>query len=127
MNLVTPLNRVLGLGSAKSGGAHWWMQRITAVALVPLGLWFALSLLAIPDFEYTTVIAWLQRPISSILLILTVLAVSYHSYLGVQVVIEDYVQTASLKILALLASTFAHFGLSVAALFAILKVAFAPA
>jgi succinate dehydrogenase / fumarate reductase membrane anchor subunit len=121
------LNRVLGLGSAKSGGAHWWMQRITAVALVPLGLWFALSLLAMPDFEYTTVIAWLQRPMSSILLILTVLAVSYHSYLGLQVVIEDYVQTASLKILALLASTFAHFGLSVAALFAILKVAFAPA
>jgi succinate dehydrogenase / fumarate reductase membrane anchor subunit len=126
MSLVTPLNRVLGLGSAKSGGAHWWMQRLTAVSLIPLGLWFALSLLAMSDFEYQTVVTWLQRPVSSILLIITVLVVSYHSYLGVQVVIEDYVHTASLKILALLASAFAHFGLSVAALFAILKVAFAP-
>jgi succinate dehydrogenase / fumarate reductase membrane anchor subunit len=126
MNLVTPLNRVLGLGSAKSGGTHWWMQRLTAVALVPLGSWFALSLLAMADFEYATVVAWLGRPVSSISLILTVLAVSYHSYLGVQVVIEDYVHAAALKILALLASAFSHFGLSVAALFAILKVAFDP-
>lgn len=126
MNLVTPLNRVLGLGSAKSGSEHWWMQRVTAVALLPLGLWLAISLLLLDNFAYPTVFAWLQRPLTDILLILTVLAVSYHSYLGLQVVIEDYVHGTAAKVAALMASAFAHFGLSVAALFAILKIAFAP-
>ena len=126
MNLVTPLNRVLGLGSAKSGSEHWWMQRVTAVALVVLGLWFAISLVTLDDFGYPTVVAWVQRPLTSILLILTVLATAYHSYLGVQVVIEDYVHTTTLKLAALIASAFAHFGLGVAAVFAVLKLAFNP-
>ena len=127
MSLVTPLNRVLGLGSTKAGAEHWWWQRLSAVALVPLGLWFAASLLALDDFSYATVVAWAARPLTSVLLILTVLVVSYHSYLGVQVVIEDYVHAAALKVTALIGSAFAHFGLAVAALFAILKIAFAPA
>jgi succinate dehydrogenase / fumarate reductase membrane anchor subunit len=126
LSLVTPLNRVLGLGSAKSGAAeHWWWQRLTAVALVPLGLWLALSLTALDDFSYATVAAWVQQPLTSILLILVVLVTSYHSYLGVQVVVEDYVHAPVLKVAALVGSAFAHFGLAVAALFAILKVAFA--
>jgi succinate dehydrogenase / fumarate reductase membrane anchor subunit len=120
------LNRVLGLGPAKSGAAeHWWWQRLTAVALVPLGVWLALSLAALDDFSYATVIAWMQQPITSILLILVVIVTSYHSYLGAQVVVEDYVHAPVLKVVTLAASAFAHFGLAVAALFAILKVAFA--
>jgi succinate dehydrogenase / fumarate reductase membrane anchor subunit len=126
VNLVSPLNRVLGLGSAKGGSEHWWLQRVTAVALIPLGLWLAISLLALGDYGYGAVVAWVQRPVTSILLILTVLVVSYHSYLGVQVVIEDYVHTAALKVSALIGSRFAHFGLAVAALFAILKLAIDP-
>ncbi|HLF12235.1 MAG TPA: succinate dehydrogenase, hydrophobic membrane anchor protein [Gammaproteobacteria bacterium] len=121
---MTPLNRVLGLGSAKGGAEHWWMQRLTAVALLPLGLWFAISLLLLDDFAYGAVVDWVQRPLTSVMLVLTVLAVSYHSYLGVQVVIEDYVHTATLKVAALIGSAFAHFGLAVATLFAILKIAF---
>lgn len=127
MSLVTPLNRVLGLGSTKAGAEHWWWQRLTAVALVLLGPWFAASLLALDDFSYATVVGWASRPLSSVLLILTVLVVSYHSYLGVQVVIEDYVHTPAFKVAAVMGSAFAHFGLAVAALFAILKVAFAAA
>lgn len=126
MSLVTPLNRVLGLGAVKGAGEHWWAQRLTAVALVPLGLWFAIALLRLPDFDYATVIAWMQRPVTSILLILTVLAIGYHSYLGVQVVIEDYVHAKGAKVVALVASTFAHAALAIAALFSILKIAFEP-
>jgi succinate dehydrogenase / fumarate reductase membrane anchor subunit len=124
--LVTPLNRVLGLGIAKGAAEHWWMQRLTAVALVPLGLWFVIAVAALPDHGYDTVLAWAQRPLTSILLVLFVLAVGYHSFLGVQVVIEDYVHAKSLKVLSLMASTLAHFSLSIAAVFAILRIAFGP-
>lgn len=126
MSLVTPLNRVLGLGTAQGAAEHWWVQRVTAVSLVPLGLWFVIALLRLPDFSYATVINWAQRPLNSILLILTVLAIGYHSYLGVQVVIEDYVHAKGMKVLALIASAFAHTALSIAALFAILRIAFGP-
>jgi succinate dehydrogenase / fumarate reductase membrane anchor subunit len=121
------LNRVLGLGTAKGAGEHWWMQRVTSVALVLLGVWFAVELLLLPDFGYDTVHAWIRRPYSSVMLILLVASVAYHSYLGVQVVIEDYVNTKAMKVVAVMASAFAHWGLSIAAMFAILKIAFGPA
>jgi len=127
LDLGTPLNRVLGLGAAKTGSEHWWMQRLTAVALLPLGLWFAIGLLLLDDFAYTTVVAWVQRPSTGIMLVLTVVAVGYHSYLGVQVVIEDYVHGAATKVAALILSALAHFGLTVAALFAVLRIAFSSA
>jgi succinate dehydrogenase / fumarate reductase membrane anchor subunit len=126
MSLVTPLNRVLGLGTAKGAAEHWWMQRLTAVALAPLGLWFACSLAGLPDFSYVTVVSWVQQPLTSILLILLVAAIGYHSYLGVQVVIEDYVHAKAAKFAALIASAFAHIGLAIAAVFAVLKIAFGP-
>lgn len=126
MSLVTPLNRVLGLGTAKGASEHWWVQRVTAVALVPLGLWFALALAALPDLAFVTVVNWLQRPVTSVLLVLFVLSAGYHSHLGVQVVIEDYVQGKGAKAALLVGSTLAHLGLTVAAVFAVLKVAFGP-
>ena len=126
VSLVTPLNRVLGLGTASGAGEHWWMQRLTAVALLPLGLWLAISLARLPGFDYATVVQWVQRPVTSILLILTVLAVGYHSYLGLQVIVEDYVHAKALKVLAIMGSALAHVALSIAALFAILKIAFGP-
>jgi succinate dehydrogenase / fumarate reductase membrane anchor subunit len=124
MSLMTPLNRVLGLGTAKGAAEHWWWQRLTAVALLPLGLWFACSLLTLPAFDYASVVAWVQQPLTSILLILMVAAVGYHSFLGVQVVIEDYVTAKGLKVAAVMGSTLAHFALSIAAVFAVLKIAF---
>ena len=100
------------------------MQRLTAIALVILGLWFAISLLSLDAFDYASVVAWVHRPVTSIMLILFVLTVSYHSYLGLQVIVEDYVHAKGLKVLTLMASTFAHAGLAIAALFAILRIAF---
>jgi succinate dehydrogenase / fumarate reductase membrane anchor subunit len=126
VNLVTPLNRVLGLGTATGAAEHWWVQRLTAVALVPLGLWFVVELLLLPDLSYASVLAWVHRPYSSVMLILFVLAAAYHSYLGVRVVIEDYVPGKGFMVLALIGSAFAHTSLTIAALFAILKVAFGP-
>jgi succinate dehydrogenase / fumarate reductase membrane anchor subunit len=123
MSLVTPLNRVLGLGTAKGAAEHWWFQRLTAVALIPLALWFAISLAALPDFRYDTVIAWIERPLTSILLLLFVIAAGYHSYLGIQVVIEDYVAGAA-KVVTLMASALAHTALTIAAVFAVLRIAF---
>jgi succinate dehydrogenase / fumarate reductase membrane anchor subunit len=120
------LNRVLGLGTAKGAAEHWWVQRVTAVALVPLGLWFAVALATLPNFSYATVVDWMQRPVTSVLLVLFVLAAGYHSYLGVQVVVEDYVHAKGAKAALVVASTLAHAALTVAAVFAILKVAFGP-
>ena len=124
MSLMTPLNRVLGLGAAKGAAEHWWLQRLMAVALLPLGLWFADALLTLPGFDYATVAAWVRQPVTSILLILMVVSVGYHSALGVQVVIEDYVSGKGASAATLMASTLAHAGLTIAAIFAVLKVAF---
>ena len=124
MSLMTPLNRVLGLGNAKGAAEHWWLQRMTAVALLPLGLWLAYQLLTLGSFSYASVVAWVREPATSILLILLVVAVGYHSALGVQVVIEDYVTGKGTRAATLMASTLAHVGLTIAAVFAVLKIAF---
>ena len=122
MSLRTPLGRVLGLGTAKDGTSHWWGQRVSAVALLFLGLWFAWSLAVTPDFSYAAVVAEIGRPINSILLLLLSVTLAYHSYLGIQVVIEDYVHAPGLKVATLLFSRFAHILLVAAAVFAILKI-----
>ena len=124
MSLMTPLNRVLGLGNAKGAAEHWWLQRMTAVALLPLGLWLAFELLTLRNFSYASVVGWVREPVTSILLILLVVAVGYHSALGVQVVIEDYVTGKGSRAATLMASTLAHVGLTIAAVFAVLKIAF---
>ena len=127
MSLVTPLNRVLGLGAAKDGVEHWWAQRLSAVALTLLGLWLVFAVLGLTDFSYQAVVGWLRAPVASILMILTLLTLGYHSQLGVQIVIEDYVHAVGLKVLALVLATFAHIGVVVASVFAVLKVAFGAA
>ena len=107
MSLMTPLNRVLGLGTGKGAAEHWWLQRTTAVALLPLGLWLAYALLTLPKFDYASVVAWVREPVTSILLILLVVAAGYHSALGIQVVVEDYVTGKGLRAATLMASTLA--------------------
>jgi succinate dehydrogenase membrane anchor subunit len=124
MSLMTPLNRVLGLGTAKGAAEHWWVQRMTAVALLPLGLWLAYELLTLPGFDYASVAAWVREPVTSILIVLLVVAAGYHSSLGVQVVIEDYVTGKGARAETLMASTLAHAALTIAAVFAVLKIAF---
>ncbi len=124
MSLKTPLGRVLGLGSAKDGTGHWWAQRLSAVALVPLSLWFAAALVALPDFSHPTLTAFLAGPLNGALMILLVGVLLYHSKLGVQVVVEDYVHDAGLKVVTLVLLTLAHLALGVVGILAILRVSF---
>jgi succinate dehydrogenase / fumarate reductase membrane anchor subunit len=124
MSLRSPLGRVLGLGSAKDGTEHWWAQRVSAVALIPLTLWFMLSLLALPALDYATVRAWLSFPLSGFLAVLLVAVSTYHSYLGTTEVIEDYVRSAGMKVLSLLLLRFVHVLVGGAGIFAVMRVAF---
>ena len=124
MSLRSPLGRVLGLGSAKDGTAHWWAQRVSAVALIPLTLWFMFSLLALPALDYATVRTWLSFPLSGFLALLLVGVLAYHSYLGTTEVIEDYVHSAGMKVLTLLLLRFLYVLVCGAGIFAILRVAF---
>jgi succinate dehydrogenase / fumarate reductase membrane anchor subunit len=123
-HLRSPLGRALGLGSAKEGVEHWWLQRVTAVALLPLSLWFVAALLAHLGADYQTAAAWLRSPLAAVAMILLVIATFVHMALGVQVVIEDYVHHESAKVASLLLLRLACWALGAAALFAVLRVAF---
>ena len=127
MRLRSPLARVLGRGSAKSGVHHWWVERVTAAALIPLGVWFVVSLLALPSLDHATVAAWMSGTWTAVFLSLLVLTVAWHSALGVRVVIEDYVHGSGAKALALTLINFLHAVFAVAGVLAILKVAFGGA
>jgi succinate dehydrogenase / fumarate reductase, membrane anchor subunit len=124
MSLRTPLSRVEGLGSAKDGTAHWWAQRVTAIGLIPLTLWFVISLLTLPAFDFETVRTWLSVPISGFLAVLLVAVLTYHSYLGTIVIIEDYVTSTGMKVLSLLLLRFLYVLCGGAGIFAILRVVF---
>lgn len=123
MSLKNPMGRVLGLGSAKEGVHHWWVQRLTSIALIPLTVWFVVSLLAMPAYDYTTVVSWIAQGWTPILLVMFIAVSAWHSKLGVQVVVEDYVHGGA-KTLSLILSTFAHTLVAAAAIFAVLKVTF---
>jgi succinate dehydrogenase / fumarate reductase, membrane anchor subunit len=124
MSLRSPLRIVTGMGTAREGVHHWWHQRLTSLALVPLSIWFVVSLLALPDYAHATVTAWMSQSWTALLLILLVLIASWHSQLGVRVVIEDYVHGAGAKTLLLVLVIFAHVLLATAGTFAVLRVAF---
>ncbi|HXQ64778.1 MAG TPA: succinate dehydrogenase, hydrophobic membrane anchor protein [Steroidobacteraceae bacterium] len=122
MTLKTPLGRVLGLGAA-GGVQHWWLQRVGAVALAPLGAWFAIALFSLPDLGYTTVHAWLAEPIHAVLMLLLAPIAVHHAWIGVTIVLEDYVHGRVAKSVTLLLAQLLHLLIGVAAMFAILKVA----
>lgn len=125
MKFRAPLARARGLGSAKSGTHHWWMQRLTAVALVPLSLWFVASLIALATADHATVIEWLASPTAAILCCALIVAVFYHGQLGLQVVLEDYVHAEGLKLASIVLTKLVSLLLAAACLFAVLKIAFA--
>jgi len=123
VSLQTPLGRVLGSGAAGQGVAHWWTQRVTSVALIPLTLWFTLSLLGKSLQSYEAMRGWLGQPWVAVFTILLSLTLAWHSWLGVQVVVEDYVHGKAAKTSLLLISTFLHFAAAVAAVFAVMILA----
>jgi succinate dehydrogenase / fumarate reductase membrane anchor subunit len=124
MSMKTPLGRVLGLGSAKSGTEHWWMQRVTAIAGLPLMVFLVIFIIAHLGSTRAELVASLGNPFVAILMALTFVSLLWHMRLGLQVVIEDYIHTPLAKFSALLFNTFFTAALGVAALYAILKMSF---
>ena len=127
MSLRSPLGRVLGAGAAHDGVRHWWRQRLTSIALVPLTVWFVVSILTLPSLSYATLVAWMSQSSTALLLILLVLNAAWHSQLGVRVVIEDYVHGTGSRTLTLVIVTFAHVLIAAAGVFAVLRVALGSA
>ncbi len=123
MGTGTGLGRVRGLGSAKHGGAHWVLHRMTAVGNLLLMPWLLISLVRLPTYDFTTVTAWLAQPMAAVPMMLLVISVFWHFRIGLQVVIEDYVHEDGLKFASLTALTFYTLGAAAFALFAIAKIA----
>lgn len=103
MSLKSPLGQVRGLGSAKEGVQHWWAQRVTALALIPLSLWFVISIIFMAGADHADMVEWISSPFSAAIALLVIVATFWHAMLGVQVVIEDYVHNEAVKIASLLA------------------------
>jgi len=122
MKLVASLRALTGLGDAAGGTDHWWGQRITGVALVVLGLWFAASLVILPGLEHHIVVEFIGTPLNRVLLSMLCLAAAYHSYLGVQVVIEDYVHAAGIHRASMIVSRIGHLVVATVAVYAILEI-----
>lgn len=122
MNLQAPLAKARGLGSAKSGTHHFWNQRLTAIALVPLSLWIMVSIVKITAMDYQTVSAWMASPLNAVLVLIFILAMYYHALLGVQVVIEDYIHTEWQKIACIILVKFLIILTGLTSAMAVLKV-----
>lgn len=120
----TAIGRVRGLGSARTGTDHWWMQRLTAVANIILLTWFIVSLLRLPSLDYFNVLTWLRQPVAAVPMLLFIASVFYHFRLGVQVMIEDYLDEEGNKLAAVIALNFYVIAGAAAAVFAVLKIAF---
>jgi succinate dehydrogenase / fumarate reductase membrane anchor subunit len=123
MDFKTPLAKVRGLGSAKEGVHHWWMQRLTAVALVPLVFWLVYSIITLMPADAAVVATWLSSPVNAVLMMLLVVAMLWHAQMGLQVIIEDYVHQRALEVTLQVAIKFLAIALIAVALLSILKLA----
>src|SRR5665213_534209 len=123
-NARSAFDRPEGLGSARAGEGHWWIQRVTAVALVPLILWLAASLFVHARSDYGAFILWLRTPWTTVMMVLLLIALFSHMALGLQVVVEDYVHTERIKIPAVVMIHLGCFALAVAGIIATLRIAF---
>ncbi|MGB0935193.1 MAG: succinate dehydrogenase, hydrophobic membrane anchor protein [Alphaproteobacteria bacterium] len=118
----TKLGRVRGLGSAKDGTHHWWIQRVTAIALIPLTLWFMYSVISGMTSSYETLLFWLQQPWNATLAVLLIISGLYHAQLGMQVVYEDYIGNECVRKSVIVASKFVFIVFGVSAVLSIIKV-----
>ena len=123
MSTQTPLARVEGLGAAHSGTVRFWRQRVSAVALIPLSIWFVYAALVLVGADREAVIVFLHRPVNAVAMTLFVIATLNHSVLGLQVVVEDYVHIKGLKIALLLSNQLLAWILGAVSLFALAKIA----
>ena len=118
----SPLGRAIGLGSAKEGVGHWWAQRVTAIALVPLAVWFVIVVITLVGADRTLFVDWVRHPVPAVLLILLMVTTFYHGALGLQVVIEDYVANEALRFAMLIVMRLASIVLAALGVFAVLKL-----
>jgi succinate dehydrogenase / fumarate reductase membrane anchor subunit len=123
-NLRTPLARVRGLGSAKSGTGHFWRQRVTAVANVPLTIAFVVIVVSLLGRNHATVVGTLGSPLVAMLMLLFIGSVTYHMHIGMQVIIEDYVHGDVSKLALIMLNTFFTIAVGLVAAYAILKLSF---
>ena len=123
MSMRAPLAKVRGQGSAKAGAHHWWAQRLSAIALVPLFLWFVASLAAVASADYVIAVSWISSPWNSALLILLIGVTFYHAQLGMQVVFEDYISTHWLQVASIILFRFLAMLLAVVSIVAVLRIA----
>lgn len=127
MGRATPLGRVRGLGSARSGTSHWWLQRVTAAGNLFLVPWFIISLARLPGLDYAAVVLWLRQPVAAVPMLLLITSVFWHFRLGMQVLIEDYLHEEGSKLLALLALNFYALAGAAVGVFCVLKIALGAA
>jgi succinate dehydrogenase / fumarate reductase membrane anchor subunit len=120
----TSFDRTQGLTSARKGVRHWWMQRVTAVALIPLTLWLTASLIARAQDDYDSFIIWLRMPFTAVLMVLLLIALFYHMALGLQVVVEDYVHNDRIKMPTVVVIHLTSFALAAAGIVTTLRIAF---
>ena len=121
-DMRTPLSRARGLGSAKKGTEHFFMQRVTALANIPLTLFLVGALVVHAGADYTTMTAFLGNPLVGVVMLLLIVSATYHMKLGLQVVIEDYVHGEATKLLAIIANQFFALTVAVACSLAVLKL-----
>ncbi|OFZ98346.1 MAG: succinate dehydrogenase, hydrophobic membrane anchor protein [Betaproteobacteria bacterium RIFCSPLOWO2_02_FULL_62_17] len=124
MKYRNPLSIARGLGSSKDGLGHWWMQRLTAIALVPLVFWFALSIIALAGQDRAHVLTWMQSPFHGVVLSLFLVTSLYHANLGLQAVFEDYIQARWLQLSSRITAGFAAVFLGFTGVFALLRLVF---
>jgi succinate dehydrogenase / fumarate reductase membrane anchor subunit len=125
IRLRSPLGRAIGLGSAKEGVEHWWLQRVTAVALVPLVLWFVVAVIGLVGADRAAVVTWMHNPMAVVFMILLLIATFYHLALGLQVVIEDYIHGEATRLITLVVMRLLSIVFVVRGIFAVLKLALA--
>ncbi len=124
MSLKSALGRARGLGAVGHDATrHWIWQRLTAVALLPLSIWFLLTLCGLESLEHQEVLAWLRRPVVSTLMLMFTMSLYYHGHLGVQVIIEDYAEEGWEKITCIVFLYLISFFIAIATLIAVLKIA----
>lgn len=121
-DLRSPLAKVKGLGTSPDATHHFWLQRLTALALIPLTFWFCFSIALLPNSNYADVISWLQTPFNAVMMILVVLISFQHTHLGLQVIIEDYIAHPAYRLVAILTIKFISYFMMVLGVYSIIKI-----
>jgi len=120
--LRSPLQVARGLGSAKHGTEHWWSQRLTSIALVPLTVWFVFGVIGHLGADHAAFVAWMKSPFSAVMMVLTAVVTFHHAQSGLQVVIEDYVHVEWQKMALIIGVKFLSFALAAACVLAVVKI-----